>query len=142
MNARFNGPDLVATWGAANAVLLGVHIGYGGGVSGSIPLALYGGSVLLTELVALAAWWTLRHRPDVATVTPVPRTSRIALWGGVAAAFIVLGLVYDPWLMLPAIYPLVGVLIELVSSSSPRRDGRYWWRARSASSSGSGAVRG
>lgn len=134
---RFTGADLVASWGGANAVLVGVHIWFGGGVDGSIPLALYGGAVLLTELVAVAAWWTLRYRPGITATSAAPRTSRIALWGGLAAAFVVAGFVWGYWLMAPAAYPLLGVAVEFASSGKSSR-----WRARIASSSGSGGTLG
>jgi hypothetical protein len=51
------------------------------------------------------------HEPLAAGLDPLPRSSPWPFAGGIAAFILGLGLVYGPWLILPGIAAIVGVLL-------------------------------
>lgn len=118
---RFTSPDVIALWGGGNAVLWFIHLGYGGGTVPTFPLAAYGSSVMLVELTAVAGFWTLKRHGDTRFISPGPRSSRIAVWGAAFLGIVVIGLVFRPYMMIPAIYPALGILLEFSASRRARR---------------------
>jgi hypothetical protein len=110
--SELRGPDVVALWGAGNGALLGILIGYG---DNPWPMALYGGSVALIELVALITWWVLRRHEVWAHASPAPRPTRAALLAGEAVALVGAGIVWDWWIALPALYPLGALVLDFAT---------------------------
>lgn len=106
--SRVRGPDVVAGWGLANAALVVGLIGYGDGI---LPIALYAGSALLIELVAIVTWWTMRTHPVWAARTPSPRRSRTAALAAAVVALVGSGIVWSWWMALPAVYPFALLLV-------------------------------
>jgi hypothetical protein len=103
------GPDVVSLWGAGNAVLLGILIGYG---DWAMPIALYGGSVFLIELIGVMCWLAYLSKLPRVSYVYAPRTSRSALMAALVAAFVGLGLVYKGWMAIPAAFPALALVTE------------------------------
>jgi hypothetical protein len=103
------GPDVICLWGAGNAVLLGILIGYGDWV---MPIALYAGSVLVIELVGIVFWFTYLTRLPQASHVPAPRRTNSALMAALVAGFVGIGLVYKGWMATPAAFPALALLSE------------------------------
>jgi hypothetical protein len=110
--SRPRGPDVVAAWGLANAVLLGVLIGYG---DRAAAIAVYAGSVGLIELLALGAWWVMSAHPVWAATSPEPRRSRASMLVAAIAAAVGVGAVWDWWFALAAVYPAGALVMEIAS---------------------------
>jgi hypothetical protein len=98
---------VVAGWGLANAVLVAGLLGYG---ESAIPIALYAGSAILIELVAVATAWVMRRHPAWAARSPSPRRSRRAALAAAAVGLVGVGIVWSWWMALPALYPLAAML--------------------------------
>ncbi|HEX3707845.1 MAG TPA: hypothetical protein VHV76_14560 [Mycobacteriales bacterium] len=116
---RISGPDVVAAWGIANGALLAILIGYGENV---FAVALYASSATLIEVIALVTWWVMRRHPAWAARSPAPTRTRASALAAAVVALIGVGLVWDRWMALPALYPLAALLAD--------RDGplRRLWR--------------
>lgn len=99
---------VVAGWGAFNAALVVILVGYGGG---TFEWALYSGSVILIWLVALAFLATQRRQPGYHSGSG----GEIALLVGVAAIFVGLAFIYGPWLVIFAVWPLIAAVLRLRS---------------------------
>jgi hypothetical protein len=109
---------VIALWGVANGVLTAVLVAYG---ADAFPIALHAAVTLLLELVALAAWWSVTRRPGRVAFSPAPVSGRPAFVAAAVVPFLWLGLVYDPWMMLGAVYPALILLAELARRLAPPR---------------------
>jgi hypothetical protein len=113
--SRLKGPDVVAAWGIANAVLLAVLIGYGERAS---AVAVYAVSTALIELVALVTWVVMCRQPEWAARSPAPARSRASALAAAVVALVGAGIVWDWWIALPALYPFAALLAD---RDGPRR---------------------
>ncbi len=104
--SRVSGPDVVAGWGLFNGFLVAGLIGYG---ESAIPIALYAGSAVLIELVALTTWWVMRAHPVWAARSPSPRRTRTSALAAAAIALVGAGIVWSWWMALPALYPIAAM---------------------------------
>jgi len=106
---------VVIGWGLGNAALMFILLGFGEYDAG-LPVYLFASSNGIILIAGLTAWVVLRRHGTWAETTPALRRSTDALMVGLAAAFIGSGLVWRPWLMIGAFYPLVVLLAHLVDS--------------------------
>ena len=113
---RVTGPRVVAAWGLFNGALLAIHAGYGGGEVPTFPFAIYGSAIGTIELFALTVFWVYRTGRTNAWFSPAPSMSHAALTMAVMGGFIGAGLIYRPWMMAPAVYPLLILLKTAVSA--------------------------
>lgn len=118
------GPAVISLWGAGNAALLGMLIGYG---ERPFAIALYGGSVLLVEVVGAVFWLGYLSGLPRGATAPAPRSSRPAMLVGVVAAFVGLGFVYRPWLAAPAALPALALVTEWLSHAWDRHEAVMPW---------------
>ncbi|MGN6474643.1 MAG: hypothetical protein ACTHK4_13480 [Mycobacteriales bacterium] len=103
---RVSGPDVVAAWGLFNGFLVAGLIGYG---DNAIPIALYAGSAVLIELVALVTWRVMRTHPVWAARSPSPHRTRRSALLATAVALVGAGIIWSWWMALPALYPLAAM---------------------------------
>lgn len=103
----------VIGWGAALAALMFILLGFGEYDAG-LPVYLYASSAGIIQLIGLTAWLILRRHSVWAARMPALRRSTDAMMVGLAAMFIGAGLVWKPWLIIGAGYPVLIMLAHLV----------------------------
>jgi hypothetical protein len=116
MSRELTGPDVIAGWGLANAVLFVVLVVFG---EQALPIALYGGTVALIETGALVGWLAGSRHPDAAAQTRAPRRTLTSLLLAAIVALAGAGAVWDWWIALPAVYPALALLSELRPPAVP-----------------------
>jgi len=117
------GTTVVLVWGAFNAMLAAILAGFtasgftgGAGPAGALAFVIYGASVTLVFLIALAVWAGKRRRAGLR----VPPRPGAALLLAVAVAVAWLGLALGPWTAYLAVAPLVGaIVLELYPRERP-----------------------
>jgi hypothetical protein len=110
-------PRVVSAWGVANAVLVGVLIAFG---ESAFAVVLYASSAALVELVALATWWSASRFGQAASASPLPRHGHLAVVAASAVPFVGLGLVYRPYMMIPAVFPMLDLTVHAIRARTTR----------------------
>jgi uncharacterized membrane protein YuzA (DUF378 family) len=125
MERLFSAPAVVVIWGALNALMVGLLIGFvASGFGGGMVLAeIYGSSVGLVFLVALLTWVARRRRPQaLAHGLRVPARPASAFMLALAFTLLWLGLPFGMWVSILAVGPSVaGVLMEFSARRSARK---------------------
>jgi hypothetical protein len=115
---RPKGPDVVAAWGAFLALAFFTLLIYGESLFATV---LFASVVALIEIVAAVAWWALHTRPDTIGDAVVPSHSYTAMLMAGIVALVGAGFIFKPWMMAPAIYLLIALVLQLSAAARARR---------------------
>ncbi len=118
---RPKGPDVIAAWGAFLSLAFFTHLIYGGS---AFAVTLFGCVILLIELIAAVAWWLMHRRADSIGDSVVPSHSYTSMLAAGIVGFIGAGFVFKPWMMTPAVYLLIALVLQLSAGARARRRDR------------------
>jgi hypothetical protein len=115
------GPDVVALWGAFNALAVFVALIYGASTFG---IALHASVVVLLEIVAAVAWWRSRLPLLPEPLRDQLPASKAPFFAAAIIGFIGIGMVYNPWFATPGTLLAVPLILDVSAAARGRRHER------------------
>lgn len=115
---QLHGPTVITGWATALAALMFIALGFGPR-DGDIPIFIFASSVGLLEIIGAVAWFILRRHERWAAETPALTRSTDAMMVGLAAVFIGMGIVYKPWMIIGAAWPVLVLILHAVDHFMP-----------------------